>query len=97
MTLVERLRHRDRIVHPNSRETVDLVKEAATELEAKDKRIAELESGSCRFNCRTAKENWIDGYMEAINIEYSDLCQKRLRDEAEIRYNEWKRRQKTTT
>jgi hypothetical protein len=33
MTLVERLRHRDRIVHPNSRETFDLVKEAADEIE----------------------------------------------------------------
>jgi archaellum component FlaC len=60
MTLVERLRHRDRIVHPNSRETFDLVKEAADEIERlnglvamqkKDMkvamdRIAELEGAS---------------------------------------------------
>jgi hypothetical protein len=31
--LIERLRHRDRIVHPNSRETFSLVKEAADEIE----------------------------------------------------------------
>ena len=34
-------------------------------VEELQKRIKELEDGSCRFNCRTAKENWMQGYIEA--------------------------------
>ena len=70
MTLVERLRHRDRIVHPNSRETFDPVKEAADEIERlnglvamqkKDMkvamdRIAELE-GALRWEAGEECEN----------------------------------------
>ncbi len=39
-----------------------------TKYDRKDnaKRVVEdLEQGRCRFNCRTAKENWMQGYIEA--------------------------------
>jgi hypothetical protein len=75
------------------------VKEAATELEAKDKRIAELEAGSCRFNCRTAKENQEAGWLAARQLDESgDQIYQSFEEywTTEGRH-EWKRRQKTTT
>ena len=36
-----------------------------TALTNADRRIAELMEGACRYNCRTAKENWLQGYIEA--------------------------------
>jgi len=29
--------------------------------------ITELEEGCCRFNCRTARENWVMGFIEAAS------------------------------
>ena len=53
-------------------------------------RIEELEKGVCRFNCRTRKQNWIDGYETASLNDDPTLSAAGLREEAE---NEWKRRQ----
>ena len=50
--------------------------------------------GRCRFNCRTAHENWVEGHIWAA-MEYgrqprnmSDMTQR-----AEDAYREWKRQQ----
>lgn len=36
---------------------------AAQHIDELNARIKELEEGSCRYNCRTAKDEWIAGYM----------------------------------
>ncbi len=46
---------------------------------------------TCRFNCRTAKENWMDGYVAALMHETS--FSGGLYKLAEVAYDEWKRRQ----
>ncbi len=58
-------------------------------------RIEELEKGVCRFNCRTAKQNWIEGYRFAAIIADPDMRDTgaSLDAEAEEQYREWKRRQ----
>lgn len=53
-----------------------------------EQQIAKLKEGACRYNCRTAKENWKQGYIE---------CQhNRARGKADLdaqeAYNEWKRK-----
>ncbi len=58
------------------------------------KEIAVLKDGACRFHCRTAKENWIDGYETALRVDDPSLSGPGLRKEAE---NEWKRRQTENT
>lgn len=52
------------------------------------------DSGRCRFNCRTAKENWMDGYVAALMHETS--FSGGLYKLAEVAYDEWKRRQAST-
>ncbi len=48
-----------------------------------------LEQGPCRFNCRTAKQNWIAGALAILNI-----CGDNDPDtDTEVAENEWKRRQ----
>lgn len=51
------------------------------------------EEGKCRFNCRTGKEMWILGYIEAANLDmgYDHLDDKAMQKLAEGEYNEWKR------
>jgi hypothetical protein len=50
------------------------------------KRVRELEEGGCRFNCRTEKENWIEGFNWA---RWQPAKHDNARD-AEVEYNEWK-------
>lgn len=51
------------------------------------------DDGRCRFNCRTAKENWMEGYMRAVTFENRDreLDHHSLRVEADIEYQRWLR------
>ena len=54
------------------------------QIAAKDKRIRELETGACRFNCRTEKQAFIAGYLADIQHEELD------REHAEMAYQEWR-------
>jgi len=47
-------------------------------------RVKELEAGVCRFNCRTAKENWVAGYKTAAGRPLT------FADQAEAQYDSWK-------
>lgn len=58
------------------------------------------EAQRCRFNCRTAKENWIDGWkaaaesVEAINAQWDGIAavsEDMLQKLAEYEYRKWKR------
>jgi len=60
-------------------------------------RIEELEAGVCRFNCRTAKQSWIEGYVAAWRLIDPDDHEDDLRLEAEEQYDEWKGRQTENT
>lgn len=53
--------------------------------------IEELETRSCRFNCRTAKENWIEGYRWAAMVADPDMRDtgESLDMEAEVQYSEY--------
>lgn len=46
------------------------------------------DDGRCRYNCRTAKENWIEGFRAAANNTYL------LPEDAEEAYDLWKASQK---
>jgi ribosome modulation factor len=48
------------------------------------------DEGRCRFNCRTARQNWTAGFREAVSNTNYRTC------DADEVYNEWKRRQETT-
>jgi len=50
--------------------------------------VRDREDGRCRFNCRTAKENWTDGYKQAL----TDRTMISPRYHQEIADNEWKRK-----
>lgn len=50
------------------------------------KQLADLEAGACRFNCRTAKENWIEGWR-------CGAPQWKSQKDAEEAYNEYKQKQ----
>ena len=59
------------------------------EISLRDNKIDELEQGACRFNCRTAKENWIAGWEEGVgSIDFGGDPEYATGEEA---YNEWKR------
>jgi len=48
-----------------SAEDNKIIDDLMMSLRRKDWRIIELEEGACRQNCRSAKENWMQGYIEA--------------------------------
>jgi hypothetical protein len=52
-----------------------------------EREVEELKAGACRFNCRTAKDNWIDGFNWA-------LCRWDTPDSAEVEYERYKETQK---
>jgi hypothetical protein len=79
MSLADTLRNTAPIDMP-----LALLLEAADELD----RLTGEDEGRCRFNCRTAKENWIDGYMTAKRGT-RDWYEKDVWREAE---NEWERK-----
>ena len=58
--------------------------------------LDEPKEKTCQFNCRTAKQNWIEGYRWAALLHDPDMRDpgRSLTEEAE---NEWKRRQETET
>ena len=51
-------------------------------------RITELEGGCCRFNCRTARSNFVAGFEEAASNTNYRVC-----DAQEV-YNEYERKGK---
>jgi hypothetical protein len=51
-----------------------------------EREVEELKAGACRFNCRTAKDNWIDGFNWALGA-YTP-------DSAEAEYERYKESQK---
>ena len=56
-----------------------------------------IKEGRCRFNCRTAKDNWIEGWLDATAADssYYQVATKDMNKLAEEAYREWKRRQRT--
>ncbi len=52
-----------------------------------------LSEGRCRFNCRTAKENWMQGYIEAQHNAARDVKLDAIEAWNEVRKNERERRQ----
>ena len=54
----------------------------------------DLEEGRCRFDCRTAKENWTEGYRYAMQ---GRRAMPIANTEAEEAYREWKRQQESTS
>ena len=63
------------------------IKEYTKQLET---RVKELEQGECRFHCRTAKQNWIAGWMWGYEFAFSTSVSRR-NDLAKEAYDEWKR------
>ncbi len=55
--------------------------------------IEELNEGACRFNCRTAKENWIAGWLHAARCDedYAHLGSNGLLELSKREYNENRR------
>ena len=49
-------------------------------------KVSVLEAGACRFNCRTARQNWTAGFNEACSNNNYRVC------DADEVYDEWKRR-----
>jgi hypothetical protein len=75
---------------PCSKETNDKVMErirkefvATPTVEELEAEIERLKEGRCRFDCRTAKDNWVAGFLQG----HPDATN----EEAEFCYNEWKR------
>jgi len=63
------------------------IEQLELEIETLNARIKELESGSCRFNCRTKKEAFIAGWMCSVTHTTTDE-----REESVIAteaYKEW--------
>lgn len=54
----------------------------------------QLDPGRCRFNCRTAKANWIEGYIGAA-MEYGrqPMNMADMTRRAEEAHREWKGQQ----
>ena len=62
-------------------------------------RVDELKAGACRFHCRTAKENWIEGYLHAARVDddYSHMGSEAMLRMAKGDYDDWKRQQTKDT
>lgn len=62
-------------------------------------KAADVDEGRCRFNCRTAKENWIEGYVHAVRVENPErrYDTRALRQEAENEYVAWRERKRKAT
>ena len=61
-------------------------------------RVVSVDDGRCRFNCRTARENWLEGFKNGIifvarEIEELNGIEWDSDDQqyAEEAYREWKR------
>ena len=67
------------------------IKGLCTHIREFEAEIATLKEGVCRFHCRTAKDNWIAGYLYCVSLAGSPGPEY-----AERNYNEWKRQQETS-
>ena len=91
--LPRQFRKMQRYLDSKDRTIKDLYKQLKNQnkiLAARNKRVDELEQGCCRFNCRTAKDNWCDGFVTALcyGKDSPDQDYERAKDE-------WKRKQET--
>jgi hypothetical protein len=69
----------------------ELYESVRLENERLQQRIDELRNGSCRYNCRTMKEAWMDGWAAAVgwfSLEIGDE-QDWSPPEREQLYRDW--------
>ena len=72
--------------------TPDEIAESHRDAQRINELLSEGDAGACRYNCRTAKENWIEGFIAGGKsvLAYGQLG---IRQTAEEKYREWKRKQ----
>ncbi len=61
-------------------------------IRALEREVQELKEGACRYNCRTAKESWVAGFLAANKHTEWEFGSEFIK---KVANDEWKKRQKS--